>query len=252
MIILPLSDKNPLNKIQKAYITLLILLLCIGVFIYQISLSDHEAVVFLYAFGGIPSVIFGVTELPSEITLIPNWATLISSMFLHGGVMHLVGNMLFLWVLGDNIEDELGHGYFASFFLICGVVSALSHSIADITSETPMIGASGAVSGIIGAYLVLHPKAPIKTLFWWFVLEIPAWLLLGLWILIQLFNILSPDEGSSTGIAWWAHVGGFATGLVLIFMFRKKDLTLFDQNKDFPYSQKPTITMRRGPWSSSR
>ncbi|MBL95822.1 MAG: hypothetical protein CFH06_00679 [Alphaproteobacteria bacterium MarineAlpha3_Bin5] len=252
MIILPLSDNNPLRRIQRAYITLLILFLCIGVFVYQISLNDRQEMAFIHAFGAIPTVIFGVRELPPEITQIPGWATLISSIFLHGGAMHLAGNMLFLWVLGDNVEDELGHGYFMFFFLICGAVSALSHSLLDTSSVIPMVGASGAISGIIGAYLILHPKAPIKTLFWWFIIEIPAWLLLGLWALIQFFNALSPDGGSSAGIAWWAHIGGFATGAVLIFMFRKKDLVLFDQDKDSPYIQKPTITMRRGPWSSSR
>ena len=151
----------PLRRIQRAYITLLILFLCIGVFVYQIFLNDRQEIVFIHAFGAIPTVIFGGKELPPEITQIPSWATLISSMFLHGGIMHLAGNMLFLWVLGDNVEDELGHGYFVFFFLICGAVSALSHSLLDTSSVIPMVGASGAISGIIGAYLILHPKVPI-------------------------------------------------------------------------------------------
>tara|TARA_B100000686_G_C16742841_1_gene947627 strand:- start:509 stop:1033 length:525 start_codon:yes stop_codon:yes gene_type:complete len=171
-------------------------------------------------------------------------------MFLHGGLMHLAGNMLLLWVLGDNIEDALGHGRYILFYGTCGVIAALTHSIADTSSSTPMIGASGAISGIIGAYLLLHPKAPIKTLIWFFIIELPTWAVLGVWVLFQLFSAIMATGGNDGGVAWWAHIGGLFAGMALIIPMRRNGVELFDRGVRIEsIISGPRITMRSGPWS---
>ena len=229
MVFLPLFDRNPIRYIQSAHVTLAILFLCLCVFFYQVTLSKEAEYIFILMYGATPSSIFNGTPLSQYESLIPAGFTILTSMFLHGDFMHLAGNMLFLWVLGDNIEDELGHLRFLLFYVVCGIAGAVAHSLVDITSEIPMIGASGAISGIIGAYLILHPKAPIKTLIWFFVIEVPAWLLLGMWTCIQFSNIFFSGSSGIAEVAWWAHVGGFITGVILIILFRKKNLKLFDE-----------------------
>jgi membrane associated rhomboid family serine protease len=147
-------------------------------------------------------------------------------MFLHGGIMHLIGNMLFLGVFGDNIEDAMGHVKFVAFYLICGAAAALSHVMIAPGSTTPMIGASGAISGVLGAYLILHPKSWVTILLFWIPLRFPAWLLLIGWIGFQMFAALGSGP-SGGGVAWWAHIGGFAAGAALIAPFRHKSIPLF-------------------------
>ena len=230
MAIIPLSDDTPLRRIRFGYVTVALIAACDGVFLYQLSLPERDGQVFVFAFGAIPSVVFGMAELPAEVAELPGWATLVSSMFLHGGLMHLGGNMLFLWVLGDNVEDSLGHARFVAFYLIAGILAALAHAAVDPGSEIPMIGASGAISGVIGAYLVLHPKAPIKTLIWYFIIWLPAWVVLGLWMGFQLLSAAMATGGEGGGVAWWAHIGGFAAGAVLIVFMRQRDVALFDRD----------------------
>jgi membrane associated rhomboid family serine protease len=152
-------------------------------------------------------------------------------MFLHGGFMHLIGNMLFLWVLGDNVEDALGHRRFVVFYLVCGLIAALTHAVTDTASHIPMIGASGAISGVIGAYLMVHPKARIKTLVGYFILSLPAWVVLGFWIGFQFFSTAMAAGGAGGGVAWWAHIGGFFAGVALIIPMRRKGVALFDSDK---------------------
>ena len=146
-------------------------------------------------------------------TLLP----FITSIFLHGSFFHLVSNMLFLWVLGDNIEDAMGHFRFFFFYIFCGICAVMAHALINPQSELPMIGASGAVSGVIGAYLVLHPRAMILTLVLRFMVQLPAYVVLGLWIAFQLFNASMAPETQGGGVAWWAHIGGFAAGIIMIF-----------------------------------
>jgi membrane associated rhomboid family serine protease len=227
-MLLPLHDENPLRHIRFGYWTALFIAACVLVFAYQALLPEGEGMRFVYAYGAIPSVVFGQSMLPAELASVPPWLSLVTSMFLHGSFMHLAGNMLFLWVLGDNVEDALGHVRFVVFYLLCGIAAALSHALVEPASQVPMIGASGAISGVIGAYLVLHPTAPIRTLVFNMIVSLPAFVVLGLWIVFQFANaaIASPGEA---GIAWWAHIGGFFAGVALIFVMRYRDVPLFDR-----------------------
>lgn len=229
-MLLPLHDDNPLKRIRFQYVTVAFIAACVLVFLYQISLPPKEAQRFVFAFGAIPAVLFGLKELPAELVAIPAPATVLTSMFMHGGWMHLIGNMLFLWVLGDNVEDVLGHVRYVVFYLLSGVAAALTHAGMDPSSTVPMIGASGAISGVIGAYLMLHPRTPIKTLVIRFIVYLPAFVVLGLWIVFQFVNAyLAGAAGASGGVAWWAHIGGFVAGAILIVPMRQRGVPLFDR-----------------------
>ncbi len=227
-MLLPLHDDNPLRRIRFGYFTVAFIAACVLVFLYQLSLPDREATRFVFAYGAIPSVVFGYKALPAEIAQVPANATLVTSMFLHGSLMHLVGNMLFLWVLGDNVEDALGHARFVVFYMASGVAAALSHAVVEPGSTVPVIGASGAISGVIGAYLMLHPRAPIKTLVFRAVVDLPAYVVLGLWIGFQFLNVYLAGPGQG-GVAWWAHIGGFFAGTALIVPMRQRGVPLFDR-----------------------
>jgi len=227
-MLLPLKDYNPLKKISFQFVTVAVIAACVAVFLWHASLPATEARRVVLGLGTIPAVLFGSQELPPELFMVPASLTLLTSMFMHGGFMHLAGNMLFLWVLGDNVEDSMGHGRFLLFYLICGIVAALAHAGIDTASTTPMVGASGAISGVIGAYLILHPKTRILTLvFSFFVYRIPAYVVLGGWAGLQTLNAAIADP-SAGGVAWWAHIGGFLTGCLLITMMRDKSVPLFD------------------------
>lgn len=228
-MLLPLHDENPLRRIRFGYLTLAIIAASVVVFFYQLSLEPSEAARFAFAFGAIPSVVFGLKALPAEIAQVPASVTLLTSMFLHGGLMHLAGNMLFLWVLGDNVEDALGHARFVVFYLASGIAAALSHAVVEPGSTVPMIGASGAISGVIGAYLMLHPQAPIRTLVFRSIVRLPAFVVLGLWIAFQFLNAALAGPGQA-GIAWWAHIGGFFAGVILIVPMRQRGVPLFDRH----------------------
>jgi membrane associated rhomboid family serine protease len=239
-MLLPLHDDNPLKIIRSQYVTIAFIAVCFFVFLYQISLSHQDAQKLIYSFGAIPAVLFGITSLPQDLAQVPAGVTLITSMFVHGSLIHLAGNMLFLWVLGDNIEDSMGHKRFIVFYLLAGTIATVSHSIIDPTSKVPMIGASGAVSGVIGAYLLLHPKARIKVLVSFFIIWLPAYVVLGTWIGYQIFSASLGPSGIA-GIAWWAHIGGFFAGTILIFPMRRKTISLFDSDqKNFQFKVKVT------------
>jgi membrane associated rhomboid family serine protease len=168
-----------------------------------------------------------------ELTIPGNTPTLVSSMFLHGSWMHFIGNMWYLWIFGDNVEDRMGHGRFIAFYLLCGIVAALGHVGMDPASTLPTIGASGAIAGVMGAYFVLYPQSRVLTLvplffFYFEIVELPAVLLLGFWFVLQLFSagaIAVTANSSSGGIAFVAHVAGFVTGLAGVFVFRKRRQT---------------------------
>ncbi len=226
-MLLPLHDDNPLRHIRFGYLTVAFIAACVAVFLYQAALPDGAAQRFIFAYGAIPAAVFGLGSLPEEVARVPANVTLVTSLFLHGSLMHLVGNMLFLWVLGDNVEDALGHARFVVFYLLSGIAAALSHAATEPGSTVPMIGASGAISGVIGAYLVLHPRAPIKTLVFRAIVNLPAYVVLGLWILFQFLSVAMAGPGQG-GVAWWAHIGGFFAGAILIVPMRQRDVPLFD------------------------
>ena len=154
---IPLKDDNPTEI--TPYLTITFIIACVLVFLYQVSLPGKPGELFVYQYGAIPAVVFGHTQLPAELIALPAYGTLLSSMFLHGGWMHLIGNMLYLWIFGNNIEDVMGHGKFIVFYVLCGILAALSHATIDPESTVPMVGASGAISGVLGAYLLLYPTS---------------------------------------------------------------------------------------------
>ena len=220
MFFFPISDANTTKN--KPFISWIILISCILIFIYQKNLGYHFEQKIILSFGMIPSVLFNIKHLSNDLAIIPAYMTLISSMFLHGGWMHLIGNMTYLYIFGDNIEDKLGKFKFLIFYISCGIFAGLCQALIDVNSEIPMIGASGAISGILGAYLILFPKKKIKVFFWFFIFikifRIPAMYVIGCWIFIQFFSLNNSEESN---IAYLAHIGGFISGIILIFMFRK-------------------------------
>ena len=219
---IPLRDDNPVRS--RPVVTIALIVLCSLVFLWQISLSPYGQQQAAYLFGLIPAVLFGNAELQGQ--WIPAGATLVTSMFLHGGWLHLLGNMLYLWIFGDNIEDRLGRGRFIAFYLLCGVVAALGQGLADPRSEVPMIGASGAISGVLGAYIVLYPRAKILVLvplvIFITTLRVPALVVLGIWFAGQLLSSLAAESGAGGGVAFAAHVGGFVAGLAMIRLFARE------------------------------
>ena len=190
--------------------------------------SNQDLAAFFFKWGFIPFELTGREAFTHPVfnveTPLPTSATLVSSMFIHGGFFHLAGNMMFLWVFGDNVEDFLGHAKYLIFFLVAGVVAALAHLAVDPNSQTPLVGASGAISGVSGAYMLLFPFNRIKTLIVMFLItaiEIPAVWLLGLWFAWQLVQgVLSLGVSQSVDIAFFAHVGGFVTGLAVMAVYK--------------------------------
>ena len=226
---LPVSDNNRRIWIRYHFVTLALVGACIAVFLLQISGTEDDFNRLMFGLGMIPAVIVGDARLDPELVLVPPSLTLLTSMFLHGGLGHLFGNMLFLWVFGDNVEDSMGHGRFLGFYLLCGVIAALAQLTVDAGSRVPVIGASGAVSGILGAYFVLHPRVQVWVLAFAFIpLRLPTWVVLGLWIAMQFVMSLSTGEGEPETVAWWAHIGGFVAGAVLIRYFRYPHVPLWD------------------------
>jgi membrane associated rhomboid family serine protease len=192
---------------------------------------------FVYQYGAIPAVLFGSESLPPEAAVLPASLTLLTSMFLHGGFMHLIGNMLYLWIFGNNIEDAMGHARFILFYIVCGIAAALTHAWMDPGSAIPMIGASGAISGVLGAYLLLYPRAHVLVLiplgFFTRMMYIPAGFVLGFWFLLQLLNS-GLAAGGGGGVAWFAHIGGFIAGMILIGFFKHRSVRFFNPPHSHP------------------
>ena len=213
---IPLRDVIPSRTVPVITVTLIVLNAV--AWFYEISLPERQLAVFLQHYGVVPADF--------------SPATLVTSMFLHGGWMHVIGNMWWLWIFGDNVEDRLGHGRFIVFYLLCGFAAAVGQMLIDPFSTLPTIGASGAIAGVMGAYFVLYPRSRVLTLvpifFFIQLIEVPAVVLLGLWFGMQLLSAgtmaVAETAGSQGGIAFMAHVAGFAGGALGIFVFRKKQL----------------------------
>lgn len=218
MFFLPLFDDNPPGR--PPIINWLLILACVLVFLYQASLPLRQQYGFIFHYGAIPLLISN-----GEAS-----ASLITSMFLHGGWMHLGGNMLYLWIFGDNIEDKMGSFRFILFYLLCGVVATLTHIAIGPSSEVPLVGASGAIAGVLAAYLLLFPRAKVRVLIviliflrW---IYMPAFVVLGGWLLLQ-FIAAPASLAADSGTAYFAHIGGFVAGLVLTPFFKKRDVPIF-------------------------
>jgi membrane associated rhomboid family serine protease len=232
MVFIPISDKNRHIWIEFHYVTVALIAACVLVFVWQFTRDGDGAGRIVYGLGMIPAVVTGARALPPELAMVPSELTLITSIFLHGGFMHLIGNMLFLWVFGDNIEDAMGHRRFIAFYLLCGVLASVAHLWSDPSSSVPTVGASGAISGVLGAYFVLHPKAKIWVLVLSVIpLKLPTYAVIGGWAGLQVFNAVYAEPGT-TGVAWWAHVGGFVAGAALIRFFKQEHVSLWDTSDD--------------------
>ena len=214
----PISDDNPSSSIP--YVTFFLIGLCSFVFMLQ-YLSQMNPLIF-YNFGFVPAAFF------SDYSSL----TIYTSMFLHGGFFHIAGNMLYLWIFGDNVEDAMGTLKFIIFYLLCGTIAALCQGFVDPNSQIPMVGASGAIAGVLGAYLMLYPKANVKCLVFIIIIiqmiRIPAFIVLGFWLALQFFNIPGSID-SDGGTAYFAHIGGFLAGIVLIPFFKNKNVQLFHE-----------------------
>ncbi|RPE70979.1 membrane associated rhomboid family serine protease [Pacificibacter maritimus] len=206
----PIRDHNP--SLRPAYVTYTLIALNIAVFLAMLPASSSDAALYdIYAKWAL---------VPARVSSGEGSYTFISSMFMHAGFMHLLGNMLFLWIFGDNLEDEMGHGKFLGFYVFCGVIAGLAQYLTGTNSLVPMVGASGAIAGVMGGYLLLYPKAKIDILLilliFFRVFQVPAWLMLGLWGVMQIFGGFSTvTEGGGT--AYWAHLGGFIAGIVVVY-----------------------------------
>jgi membrane associated rhomboid family serine protease len=244
----PFRDDNP--HTTTPYVNYSVIAACVIVYLWQFSLGPQGGQVAVYVFGFTPGMLFGDAQLDPRLPQVSQTLTIFSSMFMHGGFMHLGGNMLYLWIFGDNIEASLGHVRYLAFYLVCGVIAALSHGLAAPLTDIPMVGASGAVSGILGAYLVLHPRANIRVfvvlIVFFTVINLPAFIVLGFWFGGQLLSSATADP-SAPGVAFIAHIGGFVAGALLVFFFKKKGVRLFDapRSRAFAAERRP-IRVRRG------
>ena len=242
----PISDDNPRHI--TPYVSWTIIGINIAVFLWQVSLGSEGGEVAVYSFGFIPARFFTGAELPPELEILSPSMTILSSMFMHGGWLHLGSNMLYLWIFGDNIEDSMGHVRFLIFYLLCGVAAALAQGFVDPASEIPMIGASGAISGVLGGYILLHPGATVRVLIFLgifaTVAHVPALIVLGLWFLLQLLSGFMTPTTEGGGVAVWAHVGGFVAGFLLISFFKRRRVHILEKPHHRPFE----LERRRGPW----
>jgi membrane associated rhomboid family serine protease len=224
--LIPLRDTIPTRTFPA--VTIMLIALNVLAFVYQLSLGRENAAL-VAALGAVPAQFTGAAAHAAPV--VPPALSLLSSMFLHGGILHLAGNMVFLWIFGNNVEDSTGHLRFLAFYLLCGALAAGAHIATHPDSRLPMIGASGAVSGVLGAYFLLYPRSRIVTLiflgFFAQTVTIPAFFFLGFWFLMQFLSGAADLAGRGGVVAWFAHVGGFAAGMVLLLVFRNRRARLW-------------------------
>jgi membrane associated rhomboid family serine protease len=217
---IPLKDDIPSRSFP--FVTIGLIIGNIVVYVYQLTLGSAEEV-FIWKYGAVAQAITTVQSVHPASTLFP-WLTLLTAQFVHGSIWHLGGNMLFLWIFGDNVEDRLGHLRYLFFYLICGIISVIAQVIVSPNAAVPIIGASGAIAGVMGAYIVRFPRARIMTLliifFFIKIIWVPAIIFLGFWFIFQLL-VAAPSIGESGGVAYFAHIGGFVVGMIL-FKFMEK------------------------------
>lgn len=224
---IPLHDANSLDHIRLQYVTLAIIALNVIAYIISVSGGENFYEATVLGLGYIPAVMNDFADLSPSMVLVPEPATYITYAFMHGDIMHLGGNMLFLWVFGDNIEDALGHVKYLIFYLLCAIAGAWLHGFLAPESDAPLIGASGAVAGIVAAYLILHPSVRIWVLaFGRIPLRIPAWIPLLLWVGLQFFMLIAMPEDM---VSWAAHAGGIIAGALLVLVLRRRGVPLFDR-----------------------
>ena len=226
---IPLKDDNPTSS--RPIVTYFLIGVCVLVFLIQLGSQSYKTGQLFYSYGLIPSVLMGYNQLPIDLYVIPGYVTIFTSMFMHGGFIHLIGNMLYMWIFADNIEDNLGPIKFLIFYLLAGIGAAMTQVLMDTFSQVPMVGASGAIGGVLGAYLINHPNAKVLVLipfgFFSQLIKIKALYVLGFWFILQFIS-------SGGGVAYAAHIGGFVSGIILILFFNK--------------NTKKKIKVVKGPW----
>lgn len=232
---IPISDENPVKL--TPFVTWALMAACVGIYIWQSQLEGDAYGQALLHYGFTPSTLMSPQFEATGVPAVPAVVSIFTAMFLHGSWWHLAGNMLYLWIFGNNIEDAMGHVRFLVFYLLSGVAAAMTMALMDPVSAAPMVGASGAISGVLGAYMLVYPRARVTVLIPLLLILYPfrinaVWVV-GVWFAMQLLALTGPD---TSGIAWWAHVGGFAAGIVLTPFFKSAEVPFFG----------PRI--RRGPW----
>jgi membrane associated rhomboid family serine protease len=229
---IPIHDENP--TVHPPYVTVSFIAACGAIFLWQLAQGPEGQQLLVYRLGVIPAVLFGHGALAPEVHALPAFATVLTSMFLHGGWLHLIGNMLYLWIFGNNVEDSMGHTRFVIFYVLCGTLAVFAHALPNSESTIPMIGASGAISGVLGAYVLLHPHARVLVLiplgFLLYTVRLPAFGVLSLWFAMQLVSSLFADP-NSPGVAFGAHIGGFVAGLALIPFFKRQNVRLLARRR---------------------
>jgi membrane associated rhomboid family serine protease len=221
--LIPVSDEPKTRRLP--YVNIALIIACASVFIYELTLStvpegSSELDMFFFDYGVVPRQLSDTVEGGWSL---PELATVVTSAFVHGGFLHLAGNMLYLWVFGDNVEDVLGHFFYLAFYFLAAIGAVALQVAIDADALIPMVGASGAISGVMGGYFVLYPTARVDILVFFIILPVPAVFLIGFWFALQLltgFATIGTAEGASEGVAVWAHIGGFITGLVIILALR--------------------------------
>ncbi|MEX2649800.1 MAG: rhomboid family intramembrane serine protease [Alphaproteobacteria bacterium] len=258
---IPIHDDNPTSR--APILTLGLIAACIGAFVWLSDLSFIDQYSALVAFGVVPAAVTGQLALRSPyLDGFPPEAAFLTMMFLHAGWLHLGGNMLYLWIFGNNVEDRLGHGRFVALYLVAGVAATAAYIMLNPSSDVPLIGASGAISGVLGAYLLLYPFARIRMIvppFLFRTFKVPAWLFLGFWFVFQSFaaagDAVIAEDIPTGGVAWSAHVAGFLTGIVLLLMLRPKGVMLFNRGgggrRKASGSARTGAPTRPGPWGGA-
>jgi membrane associated rhomboid family serine protease len=244
-VVIPVYDNDPLEKSHRAYVTWALIAINIAIFVFQEGATDKVSTQILVNFALFPVAVTG-----DAVTggFMPPSFTVFTYMFLHGGWMHVLLNMLFLFVLGDNIEDALGRGRYLAFYLLCGMAGGGAHVLAAPHSNVPLVGASGAIAGVIAAYLMIRPCAKITVLIFGFVpIKLASYWVLGFWTLSQVWHVLSLEQGDT---AWWAHIGGLGAGAVLITVIRPAGVVLFECMR--PEDAIAAQSASHGPWGTPR
>jgi len=236
--VIPLQDTIPARRYPV--VTVALIAANVVIFLQEVALGPSLER-FIYTFGFVPARYLYLTEVAPQ-ALLPRFGPMLTAMFLHGGWLHLIGNMWTLWIFGDNVEDRLGRGRFLAFYLGCGLAAAYAQYWMDPASEVPTVGASGAIAGVMGGYFVLFPHARVLTLvpilFYPAIVFMPAVVFLGLWFLLQLFNGAFAVAGAGMlagGVAWWAHVGGFLTGVLLVRILARRDYVELRRDEYSPW-----------------
>lgn len=252
----PLYDENPTDSTPFVTVAVIGVNALVWFFVQGAGFGQEQFVSSLCRFGAIPGYVTGAVDAGELVSFGryrcqvagPRWAGMVTSMFLHGSWSHLIGNMWFLWVFGNNIEDAMGPGRYVVFYLLAGLVAGGAHIASVPESGVPTVGASGAISGVMGSYLILYPRVRVFTLIFWWIVALPAWLLLGEWFLIQL--VMGAGGAGAGGVAFWAHVGGFVVGLLAVRLFvggGGQDRTGAGRGRD-GRDDGDTVVIRRGEW----